>query len=300
MKKVYTHNDFTATFTDEGGYFSLTGHTGGGSGACGDTIASIDNRFKLLESMHLCNAETGEPMHALENGFYHFEKAGFDIAALEKYWGIALTEPIKIALSTYLESGVFNDLAKWRTVNTPQEFSTRKDATKFDTLAFKEQQRLCKAMVKSVMDNFAVSVWKARADEVRKVTMSIPSDLTDIDKDISIDGFSEPEKVRALASFLDIHFSLVEESGGCYDGGFSVSGKDYMVLTDDEADTLWDEYLENYIDDCLEIPEHMENYFDREAWKRDVRRGHSLSSYDGEENCQNDSETSETFYIYRQ
>lgn len=79
----------------------------------------------------------------------------------------------------------------------------------------------------------------------------------------------------------------------------------YLVLTDDEADDAWDEELERYIDDCLEIPESVKPYFDREQWKVDARgdgRGHALSSYDG---CENRVEfnglddMTAVFYIYR-
>ena len=41
----------------------------------------------------------------------------------------------------------------------------------------------------------------------------------------------------------------------------------------------WDEDLDDYIDHCLEIPDHLKNYFDREAWKIDAEqdgRGHSF------------------------
>ncbi len=79
---------------------------------------------------------------------------------------------------------------------------------------------------------------------------------------------------------------------------------DYMVLTDDEADVKWDESLDNYLEECI-YPElekigNLANYFDDEAWKKDARmdgRGHSLSSYDGNEN--EETIEGETFYIYR-
>lgn len=76
---------------------------------------------------------------------------------------------------------------------------------------------------------------------------------------------------------------------------------DWLVYTDSEADDAWDESLENYIDDCLEIPASMRNYFDREAWKYDARmdgRGHCLSGYNGHEEEQQVNGT--TYYLYRQ
>jgi len=79
---------------------------------------------------------------------------------------------------------------------------------------------------------------------------------------------------------------------------------EYLVVTDDEADDLWDESLNNYIDECLEIPEAMANYFDRDAWKSDAKmdgRRHFLSGYDGNENEEtvDCTDGSVTFYIYR-
>lgn len=85
---------------------------------------------------------------------------------------------------------------------------------------------------------------------------------------------------------------------------FEIDGEEWLVLTDDEADKLWDEELDNYIDDCLCIPKHVEPYFDREKWKSDARmdgRGHAISSYDGMEHNQtvgNQTEGQE-FFLFR-
>lgn len=79
-----------------------------------------------------------------------------------------------------------------------------------------------------------------------------------------------------------------------------VDDGEYLVVTDEEADELWDENLESYIDGCMEIPEHVMEYFDRERWKEDARgdgRAHSLSGYDGKEAYQEVDGTG--YYIYR-
>lgn len=86
---------------------------------------------------------------------------------------------------------------------------------------------------------------------------------------------------------------------------------DYLVLTDEEADEKWEESLDSYIEECItpeidKIAEGQGNLqyyisFDEEKWKRDARmdgRGHSLSSYDGNEN--EETVNGQTFYIYRQ
>lgn len=78
--------------------------------------------------------------------------------------------------------------------------------------------------------------------------------------------------------------------------------REFLVLTDSEADEAWDESLDNYIEECImpEIPEYLQNYFDCEAWKAAAQyngRGHSLSSYDG---CETEIRFfDEYFYIYR-
>jgi len=86
---------------------------------------------------------------------------------------------------------------------------------------------------------------------------------------------------------------------------YDTNSGEYQVLTDDEADTVWEEELQNYLDECVlpELPEQARMYFDEERWKRDAKmdgRGHSLNRYDGSELYQDDPETGETYYIYRQ
>ena len=63
---------------------------------------------------------------------------------------------------------------------------------------------------------------------------------------------------------------------------------EYAIGTENDADDAWEQSLDSYLEECIypELPESMVSYFDDEAWKRDARydgRGHSLSSYDGNE-----------------
>lgn len=96
-------------------------------------------------------------------------------------------------------------------------------------------------------------------------------------------------RMQALAKHLECEIDDVSE--GHDETTFDGPGRsEYRVMTDDEANEAWEESLDSYIDDCL-LPEvkdeTIKRYFNREAWKRDARhdgRGHSLSSYDGEEN----------------
>lgn len=81
----------------------------------------------------------------------------------------------------------------------------------------------------------------------------------------------------------------------------TIQGIEYLAGTDSEMDKAWDEYLENYIDDCMEIPSHLEAYFDREAFKSDARqdgRGHILNNWNGGEIEYEFNNT--LYYAYRQ
>ncbi|OPC53454.1 hypothetical protein BAY07_15500 [Elizabethkingia bruuniana] len=85
---------------------------------------------------------------------------------------------------------------------------------------------------------------------------------------------------------LDLSINEIEDISNTYDNCWEVQGISYLFGTDDEMDEEWDTDLDNYIDDCLEIPKDLERYFDRELWKSDARtdgRPHSLGRYDGRE-----------------
>lgn len=107
-------------------------------------------------------------------------------------------------------------------------------------------------------------------------------------------------KQTALANFLGIEEESIDDLVQTkYDNCiFEYGREEYMVLDDDEAQSKWDEELDHYIEEFIipELPEAYRNYFDYDAWKHDARmdgRGHSLSSYDGNESEQ------DRFYIYR-
>ncbi|QOI68922.1 hypothetical protein Lederberg_29 [Pelagibacter phage Lederberg EXVC029P] len=96
------------------------------------------------------------------------------------------------------------------------------------------------------------------------------------------------DQIQALAKHLNLDnedLSMIEENGDHYKFG----EQEYLVVTDDEAEQLWDEHLDHYIEDCIlpEMPEHFRSYFDEDKWKQDARmdgRAHSLALYDGDEN----------------
>jgi hypothetical protein len=145
--------------------------------------------------------------------------------------------------------------------------------------------------------------WLAEAKETYAIVKSIPSDLRTEDESIDLDDFLEPERVQALAEFLDCPLSIITESA--YGGHvFSAEGSDWLVVDDNEADELWEEDLENYVEECIlpDLNEMHRNYFDTESWiedtKRNGDRGNSLNRYSGEE----DSVEFEgiTWFIYQQ
>ena len=107
------------------------------------------------------------------------------------------------------------------------------------------------------------------------------------------------EKEEAIQNIKDNLNNITETSWGSFD----YYGDEYLVLTDDEADSTMEDALDNYIDECIipEIPDAWANYFDSEAWKRDARmdgRGHILNRYDGTEYEEKVNGT--WYYIYRQ
>lgn len=110
-------------------------------------------------------------------------------------------------------------------------------------------------------------------------------------------------KCVALAKCLGVDVATISEARyGCDSYECESEPGEYLVLTDEEADAAWDASLESYIDDVIldEFPEGYHNYFDREAWKRDAKhdgRGHSLSSYDGDEH--EEKIDGVWYYIYR-
>ena len=109
-------------------------------------------------------------------------------------------------------------------------------------------------------------------------------------------------KIIALGKHLNITpIEANEDITHEEDCRYLYSGIRYLVCTNAEANKLWNENLENYIDECLEIPKNILNYFNRESWKFDARmdgRGNSLARYDGKEDKKDVDGI--TYYIYRQ
>ena len=100
------------------------------------------------------------------------------------------------------------------------------------------------------------------------------------------------ERVLALMVEDDLYYSDAEKA---------ISKDDWLVLTDDEADSLASDSVEVYAEDALqEIPKHLQRYFDSDLFISDTLsegRGHLLAYYDGDEREQTINGT--TYYLYR-
>ena len=108
--------------------------------------------------------------------------------------------------------------------------------------------------------------------------------ISELEGGADYEDLDEKEEYEGIVKYSDIEFGSI----GHYDS-FEYGNEEYLFLTDEEADEVEDERLDDYIDECIisEIPEAYRIYFDRESWKSDARingcRGDNLSSYDGYE-----------------
>lgn len=98
----------------------------------------------------------------------------------------------------------------------------------------------------------------------------------------------------------EIGIDQVEE---LHEDHFEVDGEEWRALTDVEADSAASDSLDGLLDDMLhDLPDFARNYFDADAWKRDVilsdGRGHVINSYDGAEEEQ--TIAGEWIFLYRQ
>lgn len=115
--------------------------------------------------------------------------------------------------------------------------------------------------------------------------------------------FDSPECALALAIMLELSVNQIDDIDENGDCRWTVLGIDYIAGDDDEMNDMWDEALDNYLEDCVypDLPDFARRYFDDEAWKRDARfdgRSHSLNMYDGSELEYSINGT--YYYAYRQ
>lgn len=134
------------------------------------------------------------------------------------------------------------------------------------------------------------------------------SDVEDLLDDLfKNNGFDDEDDIKVLALLRSrLHrgegFTSNIEVTSYDDCTFDMDGETWMVLDEDERETVWDERLESYLDDgCVEGADSP--YFDREAWKSDARMdgaGHTIGSYDGYEHNINTYNSGDGwYYLYR-
>ena len=104
------------------------------------------------------------------------------------------------------------------------------------------------------------------------------------------DSFEDDDEKRCLIA-VAWHREQGNKTGPAdvdfeHGGIIHVGGAEYLVLDEVGREEAWEDYLDSCLDDgCIEGANGP--YFDREAWKKDARMdgaGHSLASYDGNEN----------------
>lgn len=107
-------------------------------------------------------------------------------------------------------------------------------------------------------------------------------------------------RAKALAQHLDLTDTdyILEVGNNEYRYGDNY----YLILTNKEADEIWDDFLRGYLDECVlaKIPNDLQCYFNEDKWLEDARkdgRGHAIASYDGVENFEEVDDT--IYYIYR-
>lgn len=283
MKKVFISKSFKALFIENNGHFSLTGHVSGdfgnSSGAISEKLVAIDPYFKPLADLHLCDVITGMPLHAFNNAIFYAKKRNWNKAC--------------------------------------------------DCLHLRDNEKLAQAFVAAVIDGETEkltdimteikSIWIERVadldDAIEALEEYFPENRAEfiepldengvvIEAYADIDEYQELDRRTALARHLDCNISEVEPAK-YGENTYDAQGMEWLVLTNEEADAAFNESLDNYIDDVLEIPAWIVPYFNREAWKNDARhdgRGNALSRYDGEEHEEYGASLTNRvmYFIYKQ
>ena len=111
-------------------------------------------------------------------------------------------------------------------------------------------------------------------------------------------------RMKILARFLSVPLELIKVSESDSKGWLLEWGNyEYYVLTNDEADDLYREHLDNLFEDTVltQIPEHLQIYIDKNQWLDDTignsSRAEELADYDSIEN--DIIIGGKVFYIYR-
>ena len=126
-------------------------------------------------------------------------------------------------------------------------------------------------------------------------------EITEHDSEL-FENFDRPDAVHALCLMLESRIKdvkTIEEE----DNRITVCGIEYLCGDDEEMDEEYEEYLVNYIDDCVlcDIPQIYRKYFDTDKFIADCSydgRGNELNLWDSSELEYTLNDT--TYYAYRQ
>lgn len=288
MKQTFRGNKFTATFTDENGYYSLTGHVYGASGAVGAQLVELDSLFAPLELLHLCDVETGAPMHAWANAEYYARQGQNGAAAA------ALHLDVENKQELVLVQSFIDELLQ----GTPEALEEIKAniAHIWEERIFDLDDDIEQLADKYAPENRPEFVEPLYEDEKTGDMLLLPA-YEGIDDD-------ELDRRTALARHLDCNINVVNPIRYS-ETEFKAEGKIWLVLTEEEAEEAARESVRSYIDDALDIPENIRPYFDEGRFIDDVLRadgrGPVLNSWDGTEYDTHgvDNENRKTFFIYR-
>ena len=195
-----------------------------------------------------------------------------------------------------LQSRIDELLAKKRYTGTPFKVKVFEGTTYVYKEGAPEEEQVF--LKDDIEERVLAFIWAT--DEIDKYFVCQGVVIThDLENALS-DFFNDCENNDCFLSYVeDIDCKIQYEN----DGNFSVNSREYFVLDDYDADKKFNQYMDDYIDDCVlsEIPENYRKYFDDKAFKKDVLdsngRGSTLATYDGEELEKMVNGT--FYYIYR-
>lgn len=114
------------------------------------------------------------------------------------------------------------------------------------------------------------------------------------------------EKFVALAQHLDLTLRELlidnELEVDADDITFTYGRNEYKVMTDDEAEDAFDEYLEQFLAEIVypEIPECYHIYFDEKSWKEDEKVNQSRGRLAWSDDNEHEKYVNKSwYYIYR-
>ena len=149
--------------------------------------------------------------------------------------------------------------------------------------------------IQSIIDNFDLQadyfIWQGK------------NATPDMDDDARLQAYYSTELLDVASQYEDDEkiLALMENTGYDWYSAEAAIDTKYKVFTDEEADKAYTAGIDTNLDDIIDqIPKHLQQYFDREAYIFDniSDRGSLLNSYDGCEYEETINGT--TYYIYKQ